>query len=116
MKEGIHPSYQLVQVVCACGNAFATRSTLKELKLEICSACHPFFTGKQKFVDTEGRINRFLKKFDQAKVHKEVLEQKAKAVKKAAQKKAAVKAVQTASQEKPKKAKVLSTRLVTKKG
>ena len=63
MKKKIHPAYHEVKVSCACGNAFTTHSTKKELKVEICSACHPFFTGKQKFVDTAGRVERFSKKF-----------------------------------------------------
>ena len=63
MKEGIHPKYQEVEVRCACGNTFKTRSTKPELHLEICSACHPFFTGRQKLIDTEGRVERFTKKF-----------------------------------------------------
>ncbi len=63
MKEGIHPKYDQVEVRCACGNTFSTRSTKPELHLEICSACHPFFTGRQKLIDTEGRVERFSKKF-----------------------------------------------------
>ena len=63
MKEGIHPKYQEVEVRCACGNTFKTRSTKPELHLEICSACHPFFTGRQKLIDTEGRVERFTKKY-----------------------------------------------------
>ena len=63
MKEGIHPQYQDVEARCACGNTFKTRSTKNELHLEICSACHPFFTGRQKLIDTEGRVERFTKKF-----------------------------------------------------
>jgi large subunit ribosomal protein L31 len=63
MKKGIHPEYQNAQVTCACGNKFTTRSTKKAINLEICSACHPFFTGKMKFVDTTGRVERFKKKF-----------------------------------------------------
>ena len=63
MREGIHPAYEEVAVRCACGNTFTTRSTKSELHLEICSACHPFFTGRQKLVDTEGRVERFTKKF-----------------------------------------------------
>ena len=62
MKEGIHPKYDEVEVRCACGNTFKTRSTKPELHLEICSACHPFFTGRQKLIDTEGRVERFTKK------------------------------------------------------
>ena len=63
MKEGIHPKYHNVVVSCACGNRFETRSTKAEIRLEICSACHPFFTGKQKLVDTAGRIERFQRKY-----------------------------------------------------
>ena len=63
MKEGIHPVYSDVTVKCLCGNTFQTRSTRKEINTEICSACHPFFTGKQKLVDTAGRIERFRKKY-----------------------------------------------------
>ena len=63
MKEGIHPKYTDVEARCACGNMFKTRSTKPELHLEICSACHPFFTGRQKLIDTEGRVERFTKKF-----------------------------------------------------
>ncbi len=63
MKPGIHPKYQDVEARCACGNTFKTRSTKHELHLEICSACHPFFTGRQKLIDTEGRIERFTKRF-----------------------------------------------------
>ncbi len=63
MKEGIHPQYHEVTVHCACGATWKTRSTKKDLHLEICSNCHPFFTGRQKLIDTEGRIERFTKKF-----------------------------------------------------
>jgi large subunit ribosomal protein L31 len=64
MKAGIHPAYEAVNVVCACGHKFATRSTHKgDIRVEICSSCHPFFTGKQKLIDTAGRIDRFEKKF-----------------------------------------------------
>ncbi|MGI9310553.1 MAG: 50S ribosomal protein L31 [bacterium] len=60
MKSGIHPEYTDIQVACACGNAFETKSTLgKALQVEICSACHPFYTGQQKIVDTAGRVSRF---------------------------------------------------------
>ena len=63
MKAGIHPAYEEVNVVCACGSTFPTRSTHRgDLRVEICSACHPFFTGRQKLVDTEGRVDRFQKK------------------------------------------------------
>ncbi|MGB2578108.1 large subunit ribosomal protein L31 [Elusimicrobium simillimum] len=63
MKEKIHPKYQEVEVNCACGAKFTTRSTMKSIKLDICSECHPFFTGKQKVLDTEGRVDKFNKKF-----------------------------------------------------
>ncbi len=63
MKEKIHPKYVDCKVVCACGNTFVTRSTKESLHVDICSACHPFFTGKQKFVDTAGRVEKFQKKF-----------------------------------------------------
>lgn len=65
MKEGIHPTYYSEAVVkCACGNTFTTGSTKPELKVEICSKCHPFFTGKQKIVDAGGRVEKFMKKFN----------------------------------------------------
>lgn len=63
MKSGIHPNYQVVDVRCACGNTFKTRSTKSDLHLDICNACHPFFTGRQKLIDTEGRVERFTKRF-----------------------------------------------------
>ena len=63
MKEGIHPKYEEVTVSCACGASWKTRSTRKDLHLEICSNCHPFFTGRQKLIDTEGRVERFTKRF-----------------------------------------------------
>lgn len=64
MKAEIHPNYQEVNVTCACGNSFVTKSTLGgELHVEICSECHPFFTGKQKLVDTAGRVDRFNKRY-----------------------------------------------------
>ncbi|MDR2898058.1 MAG: 50S ribosomal protein L31 [Spirochaetaceae bacterium] len=63
MKEGIHPKYEMTKITCACGNVFETRSVARDIKVEICSACHPFFTGKQKLVDTAGRIDRFRKKY-----------------------------------------------------
>lgn len=63
MKAEIHPKYQQVNVHCACGETFTTGSTRKELRVEICSKCHPFFTGKQKLVDTAGRIDRFQRKY-----------------------------------------------------
>ena len=63
MKDGIHPEYYVTQVSCGCGNKFTTRSTRKELKVDICNVCHPFYTGKLKFVDTAGRIEKFKNKF-----------------------------------------------------
>jgi large subunit ribosomal protein L31 len=64
MKQGIHPEYNEINVQCACGNHFTTRSTRKEeLHVEICSECHPFFTGKQKLIDTAGRVDRFNKRY-----------------------------------------------------
>ncbi len=63
MKKDIHPNYMETQVTCGCGNTFVTRSTRPELRVDICNACHPFYTGKQKFVDTEGRIEKFRNKF-----------------------------------------------------
>ncbi|MBM3288894.1 MAG: 50S ribosomal protein L31 [Candidatus Hydrogenedentes bacterium] len=63
MKEGIHPNYVESKVTCACGNTFTTRSVKPAINVEICSACHPFFTGKQKFVDSEGRVDRFNRKY-----------------------------------------------------
>lgn len=75
MKEGIHPTYVPTKVVCACGNTFETRSTIPEIRLEICAACHPFFTGRQKLVDTAGRVEKFKQKYRKAE------EQKAKQAK-----------------------------------
>ena len=63
MKADLHPDYATCKVKCGCGNTFLTRSTKPEIHVEICGACHPFFTGKQKFVDTAGRIQRFQEKF-----------------------------------------------------
>ena len=67
MKSGIHPKYETAKVSCACGNTFETRSTVGDIKVEICSACHPFFTGKQKIIDTEGRVEKFLSKYGMKK-------------------------------------------------
>ena len=66
MKKGIHPDYVEATVTCSCGNTFKTRSTKPEIRVEICNACHPFFTGQQKFVDTGGRVQRFADKFGAA--------------------------------------------------
>ncbi len=67
MREGIHPNYVIATVTCACGNTFQTRSTKQTIRLEICSNCHPFFTGKQKFLDSAGRVERFQKRFANVK-------------------------------------------------
>jgi large subunit ribosomal protein L31 len=67
MKTGIHPDYKLATVACQCGNTFETRSTRDSIRVEICSACHPFYTGKQKIVDTEGRVEKFLQKYGMKK-------------------------------------------------
>ncbi len=68
MREGIHPAYDVIAVRCDCGNNFETRSTkAKEIHTEICSACHPFYTGKQKLIDTAGRIERFRRKYGEKK-------------------------------------------------
>jgi large subunit ribosomal protein L31 len=64
MKKDIHPKYEETTVSCGCGNKFQTRSTKKNISVEICSACHPFFTGKMKFVDTTGRVEKFQKKYN----------------------------------------------------
>ncbi len=63
MKENIHPKYYRTKVSCACGNEIETGSTKNDIRIEICSQCHPFFTGKQKLIDTTGRVERFLKKY-----------------------------------------------------
>ncbi len=64
MKQGIHPKYEPTTITCACGNVIETRSTARDIRVEICSNCHPFFTGKQKLVDTAGRVERFKKKYN----------------------------------------------------
>jgi large subunit ribosomal protein L31 len=67
MKKAVHPEYQECAVTCACGSTFMTRSTKKEIRVEICSQCHPFFTGTQKFIDSAGRIEKFKKKYGDTK-------------------------------------------------
>jgi large subunit ribosomal protein L31 len=64
MKKGIHPEYKPARIHCSCGNVIETRSTVESLSVEICSVCHPFYTGKQKLVDTAGRVERFQRKYD----------------------------------------------------
>ena len=81
MKPDIHPALHLVTAVCACGNTFQVHSTQDELRLEICNECHPYFTGKQKLIDTAGRVDRFKKRFEQT-------QQKQAAQKQATQKQA----------------------------
>ena len=107
MKEGIHPKYQEVEARCACGNTFKTRSTKPELHLEICSACHPFFTGRQKLIDTEGRVERFSKKFglqtSETRKTAEKAAKVAKAATKAAEAKKAKAAKATKAAAKPPK-------------
>jgi large subunit ribosomal protein L31 len=66
MKQGIHPDYKVTTVSCACGESFKIRSTKENVKLDICSNCHPFYTGKQKLIDTEGRVDKFRKKYKKA--------------------------------------------------
>lgn len=66
MKKDIHPNYDTCKVTCACGNSFETRATIPEIKVEICSKCHPFYTGKQKLLDTAGRIEKFRRKYGKA--------------------------------------------------
>ena len=90
MKPGIHPKYHDVEARCACGNTFKTRSTKPELHLEICNNCHPFFTGRQKLIDTEGRVVRFTKRFGAQSV--EAMKTAAKATKAAKTAKTAPKA------------------------
>jgi len=63
MKQGIHPDYKVTTVSCACGESFQIRSTKENVKLDICSNCHPYYTGKQKLIDTEGRVDKFRKKY-----------------------------------------------------
>ena len=77
MKTGIHPEYVVAQVTCACANTFTTRSTRPVIRVEICSACHPFYTGRQKLMDTAGRMERFKKRF--AKTDGQMVERKPKA-------------------------------------
>ena len=67
MKQGIHPDYKQTTIKCACGNEIKTRSTKKDIRVDICSNCHPFFTGRQKLVDTGGRVERFNKRFNISK-------------------------------------------------
>ena len=99
MKENMHPNYEFVEAVCACGNKFMTRSTAKTLKLDICAACHPFFTGKQKLLDTEGMVEKLNKRFAKTE-GKTKLAKKPVVAKKAATKKPAKKAEAKAEEAK----------------
>ncbi len=73
MREGIHPKYYETTITCACGNVIKTRSTLKDIHVEICSSCHPFFTGKQKLMDTAGRVEKFRAKYAKKKEKSEAV-------------------------------------------
>ncbi|MFH1690685.1 MAG: 50S ribosomal protein L31 [Candidatus Eisenbacteria bacterium] len=95
MKKDIHPKYEEATVKCVCGNTFQTRSTLKEISVEICAACHPFFTGTQKLVDSAGRVERFMKKYGKDYAVEEAEKPKAEA------KPADTPAVEAAPAEKP---------------
>lgn len=78
MKSDIHPDYREAEVVCSCGNTFATKSTAGDMHVELCNECHPFFTGRQKLVDTGGRVERFRKRYEGAEI-KSKARQKAEA-------------------------------------
>ena len=98
MKQGIHPDYVECTVTCTCGNTFTTRSTRKELKVDICNACHPFFTGTQKLIDTGGRVQRFADRFG-AGAKSAVAEREAQRKAAAAAKKAAIEEAKKAERE-----------------
>lgn len=101
MKKDIHPKYEEATVKCVCGNTFTTRSTLKEIEVEICAACHPFFTGQQKLVDSAGRVERFMKKYGKDYAEGEA-DKKPKAAKpKAEEKPAEAKPEEPKAEEKP---------------
>jgi len=108
MKEGIHPDYKEAVVTCACGHTFKTRSTKPVIRLEICSSCHPFFTGKQKLVDTAGRVERFHKRFAKT-------EGKTVVIKKAAPKTAAKKPKSKILSTSPKRVKLTAVKKEPKK-
>jgi large subunit ribosomal protein L31 len=97
MKQDIHPDYQVATVHCSCGNTFQTRSTKSELRVEICSNCHPFYTGKQKLVDTGGRVERFQRRYA-----KQQQEQEAAASARAARTRATTTAPPAAPADEPK--------------
>jgi large subunit ribosomal protein L31 len=79
MKSGIHPNYQPTTITCACGEVIHTRSTIPGLRVEICSKCHPLFTGRQKLIDTEGRVDRFRRKYSRKPKAAKVIEETASA-------------------------------------
>jgi large subunit ribosomal protein L31 len=89
MKDKIHPKYVPARATCACGNQFVTRATVAEVRVDICSQCHPFYTGRQKIVDTEGRVERFQQRY--VRYQKQAEEAKAKQTKPPAQAKAVAK-------------------------
>ena len=101
MKKGIHPDYVECTVKCSCGNTFVTRSTKSELKVDICNACHPFYTGTQKLIDTGGRVQRFADKFGSAKERVAEREAAKKAEAEAAKAEAAAAEVETEAAEAP---------------
>jgi large subunit ribosomal protein L31 len=76
MKAGIHPKYEETTVTCSCGNTFTTRSTRQNLRVDVCSACHPFFTGEQRIVDTAGQVDRFMKRLQTAQNKQSAAEQR----------------------------------------
>ena len=78
MKKGVHPEYVEAKVTCACGNSFTTRATVNQIKVDICNTCHPFYTGKQKFVDTTGRVESFQRKFGGQYFRKDKAKEKAR--------------------------------------
>lgn len=80
MKKDIHPVYKEADITCACGNVIKTRSTSGHINIEICSVCHPFFTGKQKLIDTAGRVDKFKARMEKAKAFQEAKKQPAKKV------------------------------------
>jgi large subunit ribosomal protein L31 len=103
MKKDIHPKYEETTVTCVCGNTFTTRSTLPEIKVEICSACHPFFTGQQKLVDSAGRVERFMRKY--GKDYAAAEEEPAKAAKEPKEPKAAKEPKEPKAAKEPKQPK-----------
>ncbi|MBW7996952.1 MAG: 50S ribosomal protein L31 [Candidatus Glassbacteria bacterium] len=76
MKKDLHPEYKKCVVTCACGNSFETHSTVEKMHLDICSQCHPFYTGKQKLVDTAGRVEKYMRKFEKTKKMRETADKK----------------------------------------